>query len=76
MALCSLMSRGDHHDHHCPSGRVDYPQLLCWALLGAKRSVSVGDHRVELAQERRALQQRASLFSSRSVSNGPGRADE
>lgn len=31
----------------------------------------VGDHRVELAQER-ASQQRASLLSRRSVSNGPG----
>lgn len=36
----------------------------------------VGDHRVELAQER-ASQQRASLLgSSSSVSNGPGQANE
>lgn len=42
---------------------------------GAKGLCPVGDHRVELGQER-ASQQRASLLSSRSVSNGPGQANE
>lgn len=42
---------------------------------GAKSLCPVGDHRVELGQER-ASQQRASLLSSRSVSNGPGQANE
>lgn len=42
---------------------------------GAKGLCPVGDHRVELGQER-ASQKRASLLSSRSVSNGPGQANE
>lgn len=47
----------------------------CPLPAGAKGLCPVGDHRVELARER-ASQQRASLLSSRSVSNGPGQANE